>query len=120
MVAFQDKEQRQRLEAVARVVSVRKGQYVYVCVTDWTTDEPTHHIGRAGGGGYDKFAAASDGAVFCGVTVGDHCEQNPTLESLADLLQYGDPSGGAAPQAIAAVRKRYELTSDNVAFSFRW
>lgn len=56
-----------------------------VCVTGWETPgEVRHHIGRAGGFGYDKRTAAMSGAFVGGVELGDHCDRKgrPTLRDL--------------------------------------
>jgi len=42
--------------------------------------------GRAGGGGYDKFAAALAGLIIDGHTVADHCGQVPEAEKAKSAL----------------------------------
>lgn len=50
-----------------------------VCVSDWgptgqSDGGPKHYIGHAGGFGYDKFTACTEGATVGGIELGDHCD----------------------------------------------
>lgn len=58
--------------------------------------------GRAGGGGYDKLAAALSGLMIDGHTMADHCGQVPEAEKaraklLADYRKAFNAAGGLSP-----------------------
>ena len=79
-----------KIVQVARVAIVypRDGAgLLRVAVTDWGEDgngPAVHHVGQAGGYGYDKRTAALAGATVGGVTIGDHCNSkgDPRVDSL--------------------------------------
>lgn len=88
---------RASVEIVARIAAlypVDGAGRLTVAVTDWgrpgaTVYPPRQFIGRASGYGYDKRAAALDGATVGGVALGDHCTAAPTLDALLSATQDG-------------------------------
>ena len=43
------------------------------------------HVGKAGGGGYDKTTSSIAGAVIEGITIYDHCEKAEITKEIEDL-----------------------------------
>jgi hypothetical protein len=82
---------------MARLVSVATAATTRVLVQDWgpNGDGPVNnYTGSAGGYGYDRMTAALAGATVGGVTLGDHCGENPTLGALASARDWQVIGGG--------------------------
>lgn len=66
-----------RMARLAVVLPGPRGSTVQVAVSDWgpNGDQPVRqYVGRAGGHGYDKLAAATTGATAGGLTIGNHSD----------------------------------------------
>lgn len=64
-----------RMARVTCIYPVDGAGRLTVLVSDWGVDgdgECYHYIGHAGGWGYDKFTAATEGATIGGVKLCDH------------------------------------------------
>lgn len=71
--------------------------------------------GRAGGGGYDKFAAALAGAIIDGHTIADHCGQVPEDEKARARLLAAQLKAGAR---TAEERKAWNAKADRIGAHF--
>jgi hypothetical protein len=86
-----------KIVRMARLVSVTTNAKTRVLVQDWGPDgnsAVSNYIGAAGGYGYDRMAAALSGATVGGATVGNHCEENPTLGAVASAQGWQVIGGG--------------------------
>jgi hypothetical protein len=86
-----------KIVRMARLVSVTAPAKTRVLVQDWGIDgnAPVNNfLGAAGGYGYDRTTAALSGATVGGVTLGDHCGENPTLGTHASARGWQVIGGG--------------------------
>lgn len=121
LAAYVDAAGRPRIERITRIGRVPPrdgaGRLRVVC-TDWTrpaTEDPIQFVGAASGYGYDKTAAALDGASIAGRVVTDHGRDGVSWKQWIDRLQYGEPTSAE----LAPIRARLGLPeSAPLAFSF--
>ena len=76
------------------------------------------HQGRAGGYGYDKFAAALSGAVIYGVKIFDHCGQDEVSKKLlAEYMQASYKSDNNEDMAKLTEKYKNKLAKIGASFA---